>query len=159
MWSRQMISALSVIRLYPMWPILNQWDPISHALEQLTVITGIRLTSLTSQYTWPQNVCTKNITFCNRRTFPMYPFHKQERETNRIWLAFNFKGTRKHFWDDFSSGMRFWFNMKCGTWKTFDSLSYSRFHFVNTTGISDLCSVIKMTCLLDSFVSRILYNI
>lgn len=163
MWSRQTISALSVSLPYPMWPILHQWDPISHALEQLTVISGILLTSLTSSAlnthgAMPPNLCTKNKTlFCNGHTFLMYPFHKQELETNWICPAHNFIGTPKHFWDDFYSGMRFWFNMKCGTWKTFDSLSYTRVNFVSTADISDLCSIIKMTYLLDDFFGHTLH--
>ncbi len=103
------------------------------------------LSPLNTHGAMPWNLHTKNKTlFCNGHTFLMYPFHKQELETNRISPVYNFIATPKHFWDDFYSGMRFWFNTKCGTWKTFDSLSYSPVNFVNTTNISDLCSVIKM---------------
>lgn len=40
----------------PIWPILYQWDPISHALEQLNAITAILLTSLTSFSSLPQHL-------------------------------------------------------------------------------------------------------
>lgn len=46
------ISMICSVRLpCPMWPILHQWDPISHAIEQLNAITVILLTSLTSSVT------------------------------------------------------------------------------------------------------------
>lgn len=122
------------------------------------MLTSLTSSALSTHGAMPRNVCTKNKTlFCNGHTFLMYPFHKQELETNWICPAYTFIGTPKHFWDDFYSGMHFWFNTKCGTWKTFDSLSYTRVNFVSTADISDLCSIIKMTYLLDDFFGHTLH--